>query len=243
MSTVTEIDTRSLDRAAFRDRLVAAVDQFRYEDTRLCALLHSGRCPKPLLLRYALATYSAAHQFLASLSEMIELAPSAKARLVLLENLLEEEGIFLRPSAGLIVRPEKRHPALALRFVKACGGDGTMIDSEVKHSIGRGRELLADGRWLEAAAHLLVGQEYKFPAVAEANRLGLLKCGFSEHDIAFFTVHIDDDKKHGEEALDLVLDHATTRDEQEAAIWAAADGARIWFDLHGGSARSSKAAQ
>lgn len=243
MSTVIELAAAPLDRVAFRNRLVAAVHNWPCENTRLYALFNSGHCPRPLLLRYALATYHSANLFTATIAEMVERAPSASARLVLLENLMEEEGIFLRSSTGLVVRPERRHPALALRFLKACGGDESMLRSDVKHATGPGRQMLREGRWVEAVANLLVGQELRFSDAARLIRDALLKNGFSAHDVAFFTVHIDADMQHGEEALNLVLDHAHSRCEQEAAIAAAESGSRHWFTLHGGAARTIHHAQ
>lgn len=231
-----------LGRGALESALRAAIDAYPFEETRFCRLLASGRCPEAILLRYARATHQGAKLFCATLADLADKAPDAAARHVLLENLMEEEGIFLRADAGLVVRPERRHPALALRFLKACGGDSGEEDGERLHAIGPGRQLLAQGRWLEAVSFLLIGQELKF-AHASACLFDLLRRrGMSGRDLAFFAVHVEADGEHGRQALDLVLDRARTAGEQRSCIAAAGDGARHWFEMHGNGASARRAA-
>jgi pyrroloquinoline quinone (PQQ) biosynthesis protein C len=230
-----------LTRASFEAALLAAVEDYRCEDTRFYRLAASGRCPPSVLRRYARSTYLSACLFCASLAALADKAPDGAARLALLENLLEEEGISLRPDQGLVVRPERRHPALALRFVKACGG-GEEEAGDGRHATGPGRAMLAQGRWLEAVSFLLVGQELKFAAASALILAALRPYGFAERDLAFFAVHGEADCRHGREALDLVVDRARSRAEQQACIAAAGDGARHWFDLHGSSASLRRAA-
>lgn len=225
-----------LDRAAFEAALLAEVDAWPAERTRFVRLVSTGRCPKGVLLRYARSTYLSASLFCASIAEMVDKAPDVQARLILLENLLEEEGIHLRPDRGLVVRPEVRHPALALRFLRACGGEeppGEEAFGDALHATAPGRTMLAEGRWLEAVAFLLVGQELKFAHGSGVIFEALRRHGFADRDLAFFAVHIEADMEHGRQALDLVLDRAATAAEQRACIAAAAAGARHWFEMHG----------
>jgi pyrroloquinoline quinone (PQQ) biosynthesis protein C len=230
-----------LTRAAFEAALLAAIERYRCEDTRFYRLTASGRCPPAVLRRYARSTYLSACLFCASLAELADKAPDGAARLILIENLLEEEGISFRPDKGLVVRPERRHPALALRFVKACGGDEEE-PANALHATAPGRAMLAEGRWLEAVAFLLVGQELRFAAASGLILAALRPYGFADRDLAFFAVHGEADCRHGREALDLVLDRARSHAEQQGCIVAAGDGARHWFELHGSSAGLRRAA-
>jgi pyrroloquinoline quinone (PQQ) biosynthesis protein C len=233
-----------LSREAFQAALVAAAAGYSARDTRFYRLVDSGRCPPEVVRRYARSCYRSAHLFCATIAEMIDKAPDREARLILLENLMEEEGIFLRPERGLVVRPEKRHDTLALRFLRACGGGGEEEDPEGDglHPTAPGRKLLAEGRWLEAIAYLLVGQELLF-SDASACLLDLFRrAGMKDRDLAFFAVHVGADCKHGQEAVDLVVDRATTAAEQQACIKAAHDGARHWFDMHGSGSGLRRAA-
>lgn len=224
----------------FRKALIAAVDAYPTQDTRLYHLLMARRCPPAMILRYAQSTYVSARLFCATIAEMVDKAPSERARLWLLENLLEEEGIVLKPSQGLVVRPEQRHPALAARFLRACGGNELDAEAHTRHATGPGRQLLADGRWTEAVAHLLVGQELKFGAASACLFDAFRANGYSAHDLAFFAVHRTADCEHGEQALQLVIEQCRTATEQDAALVAARNGTRIWFDMHGGAARMAR---
>lgn len=234
-----------LARDAFEAALLTAVERWPCEETRFYRLLATGRCPHKVVLRYARSTYVSAKLFCAIIAELVDKAPDSEARLIMLENLLEEEGIVLHPRRGLIPRPETRHPALALRFLRACGGDdkdgeaGRLGDGEPGrdgdglNATAPGRRMLAEGRWLEAVAFLLVGQELKFSDAAARLFDALRGYGMSARDLAFFAVHVEADCQHGRQALDLVLGRALTADAQRRCVRAAADGARHWFEMHG----------
>jgi pyrroloquinoline-quinone synthase len=240
MNSATEalrFNAPMLSPEELRSRLLDAISGWRFEDTRMYALLHSGRCPPQVMRRYAAATYHSAKLFCATIAEMVDKAPDAHARLILLENLMEEEGIILKPQQGLVTRASQSHPALAMRFVEACGGSAADITAQTQHATGPGRQLLAQGQWTLAVANLLVGQELKFATVSGQIFDALRGYGLSAHDLAFFAVHVTADQQHGDQALQLVIDHCATRDEQDAAIAAASDGARTWFEMHGGAAR------
>lgn len=235
MSTVTELDRpAALDRRAFEAALVEAIAPYKAEDSRFYRLVANRRCPQSMMLRYAQATHRSAEMFCESLSQMIDQAPDACARLVLLENLMEEEGIELTPGRGLVVRPQRRHSEIAMRFVRACGGDA---DPGAVHATSPGLKMLAEGRWTEGATYLLVGQELKFAEASQTMLRLLREFGFSDYDLAFFAIHGSADLEHGRQAIALVLDHARTRDEQERCIAAAGASARHWFEMHGGRAK------
>lgn len=233
MPSATE---RPLARADFEAALLAAIGEFDFELSRFCRMVASGRCPRPLLQRYARETYRGALLFCANLADLAQQAPDGEARLVLLENLLEEEGIHLREGRGLISRPEQRHPALAMRFVTACGAEiaeAGQSEDEMPHLSTPGRRLIDQRRWLEAVSFLLIGQEYRFATIAALLLEHFRRLGLAERDLAFFSVHIEADDAHGRQALDLVLDRAKTSEEQRACIAAARSGSRHWFEHHG----------
>ena len=234
MLAITEAEAEALPREQFRAALLGAIEGLRAEDTRLHRLLMARRCPPALIRRYALATVRSADLFCATLAEMADKAPDAEARLVLLENLLEEEGMFLQPSQGMVHRPEASHPALARRFAAAVGADGDGL--EARYATGPGRAMLARGQWVEAVAHLLIGQELLFAEAAPAMARALEASGLATRDLAFFWVHETADREHGEQALELVLRHAHGRAQQERCIAEARAGAREWLEAHGGLA-------
>jgi pyrroloquinoline quinone (PQQ) biosynthesis protein C len=238
MNTATDL----LPRSEFERRLIEAAESFPCQDTRFYQAIAGGRCPKPLLLSYARSTARSAAMFCGSIARMIEQAPNAEARLILLENLLEEEGAFIRGGVGMVVRPDQRHPALATRFLRACGGEESESDllSIGQDALGPGDQMLAEGRWLEGVAFLLVGQEYKFSGGSALLFEALRQYDFTDWDLAFFAMHGKADMEHGLQAIALMLDNAATREQQDAALSAAQAGARHWFALHGGAAQTER---
>lgn len=228
------IERDPLTREQFRARLVAEIDCMQAEESRLYRLLKTGRFPASVIRTYAEATVVSADLFCATLAEMVEKAPDPLSRLVLLENMLEEEGISLVPTSGLRHRPETSHPALARRFARAVGAAENA--REAVHATSVGRQMLARGEWLEAVAHLLIGQELHFADAAPAMAEALEAAGVARHDVAFFWVHKTADREHGEQALDIVLRHATSRDQQDRCIAEARAGAEAWMQAHGGRA-------
>jgi pyrroloquinoline quinone (PQQ) biosynthesis protein C len=222
-----------LAREAFESRLVAAAAAYPLRTSRFFRLVASGHCPPSVLRRYAASCCLSAHKLFATFSTMITTAPDAEAKLVILENLMEEQGIH-RNAEGLQVRPARAHDVLARRFLMACGGapDDAIAGH---HATEGGRRLLSEGRWLEGVSFLLIGQEMGFSEFSRLMLETLKQYGFSNRDLAFFAVHIEADCAHGRQALDLVMDRARTRAAQEACITAANDGARAWFEMHGGA--------
>ncbi len=224
----------ALPREAFERRLLAAATAYPYRTNRFFRLVESGHCTPAILRRYAASCCVSARKLFSTFSTMISTAPDAEAKLVILRNLMEEQGVHLN-AEGLQVRPARAHDALARRFLAACGGTPGDATSGL-HATETGRRLLAEGRWLEGISFLLIGQELGFSEVSRLMLEALRQYGFSNRDLAFFAVHIEADCAHGRQALDLVLDRARTRAAQEACIAAAKDGARIWFETHGGAA-------
>jgi pyrroloquinoline quinone (PQQ) biosynthesis protein C len=224
--------------ASLERRILAAVAAWPFERTRFYRLLQSGRCPKAVLQNFALSTYRGAEDFCGKLAGLVAAAPDAAARGMLLENLLEEEGIATVAGRGLIVRPETRHVALALRFVRASGLEASPAPDNKGDAV---TTLLDDGRWLEAIAFLLVGQEHPFAGASALLYDALLEYRYSPRDLAFFALHRGADEEHGKAAMETVIRRATTPDLQDAVVAAAAGGARQWVERHGGLAGDVRA--
>ncbi len=229
------LPTERIAEAVFATQLKAAVNDYPFTKTRFFQLLSSGRCPPKVLCRYGLATWQGATLFCSCLAGLIEIAPSFKARSLLMDNLLEEEGIHLEAGRGLVVQPQARHIELAHRFAVACGvGDSEMGDN--LHPLQPGLMLIQQGRWLEAVAYLLVGQELAFSAASQQLLNGFSALGLPKKSLAFFAVHNEADERHGQQALGLIVEHARTFEQQKTALEAARAGARNWFERHGGDA-------
>lgn len=238
MSSPTEV----LPAAEFSQQLLAEASAYPLEETRFYRLLMQRRCPPAMIRKYACSTWLSARMFCVCLAKLVQGAPNDRARLLLLENLLEEEGMHLCADRGLLLRLEARHQQLALRFVKACGVEQEPV-SNAPHMMQAAEELLSQGRWLEAVAFLLVGQELNFARNSGLIMQALLRQQFDAGDLVYFAVHGAADQRHGDEALSLVVDNAHTRAEQQAALCSAREGARHWFEMHGGARRDAAGAR
>jgi pyrroloquinoline quinone (PQQ) biosynthesis protein C len=206
---------------------------------RLLRLVESGRCPPTVLRDYVSGIVRGARTFIRTLTVLIEAAPDAEARLVLLENLMEEEGVALRRGHGIVVHPHRGHIHLAERLAKAVGAPLPDADAAGGIDGERVAGLVDQGRWLEAVAFLLVGQEAGFPAVAARMHAAFRRMGYAAEDLMFFQVHQSADERHGAQALALVAARARSRAEQEAALASAAAGRRDWVARHGGLGRAA----
>jgi len=224
--------------------LLDAVAPYRFEDTRFCAILAADNVPKAAIRHLARGTVAGANGFVALLARMVEAAPDPASRLLLLENLLAEEGILFSPSRGIQVKPQLRHANVARRLALASGmseGEIDAIGPEAEPAnFAHARRLLCEDRWLEAVAYLLIGAELKTglscPLIVDLLR----RAGLSRQDVAFYEMHSEADLAHGRQAFDMVLRNASTRCLQDVAIKAAADGARDWFQTYGGLAKTKR---
>lgn len=235
-------EQRPLSAQDFEAALKAAIAPYRFEDTRLHHLLSRPKVPATLLRKFARGTYASASNFLGVLARLANAAPDSQSRLFLLENLMEEEGIILKPSHGLTMRPEQRHVALAARFAASCGEDPRALAGNVAATTAGSEQVdrfLAQDRWVEAVGYMLIAQELKF-GEACATMVELLRGhSFSNRDLAFFEVHIEADMEHGQQAIDIVTRHAGDAQSQSAALLAVEQGVNDWFASYGGPARIS----
>ena len=157
--------------------------------------------------------------------------PDLDARQHLLENLLGEE----MPAC-----PEKRHPDLLRKFARACGVSDERIFRAEQHG-----EVLPTTRamraWIwelstirplgESCAGIMVALEGQLPTLYPKYVEAMRKMGFSDDDMEFFIVHIENDTEHAHVGLELTARYATTADLQERAIAAVRASAEMRFSM------------
>ena len=141
--------------------------------------------------------------------------PHLDARRFIAENLFEEEG------KGA---PGRSHPELSLRLPLYFGA--TREELEARHERwlqspqSKGREaVVAKETWLEEFAGFGLGSEYYAPAFFELI-IGRLREEFDipEEVLEFFYVHLYEDVDHARRTMDIVLDFATSDDDQERVL-------------------------
>lgn len=220
----------------FREQLESAAYHWPIEESRFIRLLNQGRCPARLLQRYATELHVFATMFPSMLAQLIKISPDPEVKLHLLENLMEEQGISLRPEVGLRVNHSARHTEWSARFAVATGATTKQLDdSAYSWKETNTGNFISENRWLEAIAYLLIGIEANLPRTYTAMLPGLQQAGFTERELTYFPAHIIADIEHGETAFQIAEKYATTADQREQILNAVAMGAREWWRRHNGT--------
>lgn len=166
-------------------------------------------------------------QFAALYSRM----PDAQGREMLMENLVGEEP----PHA-----PEKSHPRLLLKFARACG----LTDEDVTGAEMRGDVLPATRAmraWIwelatlrpihEACAGIMVALEGQLPTLYPPYIDAMTKAGFTEDELEFFHVHVENDDEHAAVGLQLCHRFSDTVEKQKMSIQAVAGSAGLRYNM------------
>jgi pyrroloquinoline-quinone synthase len=141
--------------------------------------------------------------------------PHLDARRFIAENLFEEEG---KGEAG------RSHAELSMRLPLYFGG--TREELEAQHEAwlrspqSQGRDAVVQKEtWLEEFAGFGLGSEYYAPAffklIVERLRNDF---DISEEVLEFFYVHLYEDVDHARRTMDIVLEYATSDEEQELVL-------------------------
>jgi pyrroloquinoline quinone (PQQ) biosynthesis protein C len=225
----------------FRAQLESTAYQWPMEQSRFIRLLDRSRCPAHMLQRYSIKLHAQAAAFPQLLARLIKITEQPEARLHLLENLMEEEGVSLRPQVGLGINPNARHPLWSARFAMATGvTEQQLAKAEQAWEENAVGELIEDARWLEAIAYLMLGIEANVPRTFSAMLPGLRRAGFTERELTMFSAHIIADTEHGDAAFTIVEKFADTPHRQELALKAVARGAEEWWNRHNGTPATNR---
>jgi pyrroloquinoline-quinone synthase len=142
--------------------------------------------------------------------------PDPLGRHLLIENLVGEE---------MPETPEKSHPNLLLKFAKACGFDPAFVeDAEARGDILPATRAMRAWIWElatirpihEACAGIMVALEGQLPTLYPKYIAAMTKMGFTDDELEFFHVHVENDVEHA--AVGLQLCHKYADDEQKQAM-------------------------
>lgn len=213
---------------AFRDRLVKAATRRDFRENPFIAGLERAEYARADLRFFAQRQYVLTESFVFSLYRLLAICDLPAPKLHLMQNLFEEDGLFVDASGAICQNPGRRHPVLARRFGRACG----LAEQDLKWdssdiSVGNWiKRAFDDQRWRELIAYIMVGQEINGPVVFGAIARSLQRhYGFSAEDVEFFTLHVEADEKHGHAGADLVAGLAQGPAEQQRLLAAAERGA------------------
>ena len=195
-----------------------------------------GSYPKGALHFYAQELIALAASFPAQLATLFARCDNENARRVILQNLLEEEGVIsFGTSASLVIDPPKRHAALGERFLKALGIDNLTTPPPTGQWLTN--ELNA-GRWLGPFTYFSVGMEANVPVTFRLLYEGLrTHYGLCDEDLEYFIEHFIADERHAEHGAAVAAAAATTEALRAEAITGAQRGGQAWWHFHQQHAR------
>lgn len=149
---------------------------------------------------YGLQHYPLVHMFTTYLERLLLIAPDSEAKLWLARVLVDEYG---EGSEG------KDHPTLYREFLRAAGAQPgeehtSVLAPEVTSFICKHLQLTSTSPFLVGLGAVGPGHEWAIPHMFPPLIDGLRRAGFSESEIGYFTLHVEQDEDHGawlEEAL------------------------------------------
>lgn len=195
-------------------------------------MILSGEYPDTFLKEFSLLIYKGANSFPIILGRILGITPDYQARLFLLENILEEEGVTYSSRNGLKENPQSRHVEWAIRFAHATGHKNDALrNSDVSHVNKTFNTYINNRDWLGAIAYYLAGIESNTPATFRLIVDGLSRKGYSDDDLAFFRNHITLDELHGDKAFEILSRHATDDQISDSILKSVRRGARHWWHI------------
>lgn len=177
-----------------------------------------GKLTKDQIGEWAIQHYYYISTIPAQFAALYARMPDPLGQELLMENLIGE----VMPD-----QPEKAHPALMLHFAKACGvSHETVTNAEKNGLILPGTRAMRAWIW-ELASHrplheacggIMVALEGQLPTLYPKYIAQLEKMGFTDDQLEFFHVHVENDEEHAAVGLDLCFRYADTPEKQAMVI-------------------------
>lgn len=144
------------------------------------------------------------------LERLLVRAPDSDAKLWLAKVLVDEYG---EGSEG------KDHAEMYARFLGAAGGDSQRVRTQrvpppAHQFITTHRRLVSERPFLEGLGAVGPGHEWAIPKMFDAVIPGLRRAGFEDHEIAYFTLHVEQDDDHGAWLEEALAEYASTPEAQ-----------------------------
>jgi len=167
--------------------------------------------------------------FTSYLESLLVRAPESEAKLWLAKVLVDEYG---EGSEG------HDHATLYGTFLKACGGDPTVepagrVRQPAHEFIATHRQIVKTRPFLEGLGAVGPGHEWAIPKMFHSVIPGLRRAGFSEEEINYFTLHVEQDGDHGawlEEALARYATNDEARGQIRRGALASLEARRRFWD-------------
>jgi len=205
----------------FTQQINAAISKFHLLKHPFYRDWVTGKLSKERIRHYAAQYYPHIEAFPRYISALHSITPDLKDRRVLLENLIDEEGIKSTP-----------HPELWLQFSKGLGQHipdvlnakrGVAVQALITQFFAACRSSYAEG------LSTLYTYEYQIPEIAETKIQGLIEnYGISDKKtLDFFEVHKSADVVH-RKACESLLNEVDEKDQKRALLSARNAAQALW---------------
>lgn len=191
----------------------------------------SGGLSREQLGRWAIQHYYYISVIPQQFAALYARMPDPVGRHLLIENLVGEE---------MPEQPEKSHPNLLLKFAKACGLDAETVEgAEERGEILPGTRAMRAWIWElstlrsmhEACSGIMVALEGQLPTLYPTYIAAMEKMGFTEDELEFFHIHVENDVEHAEVGLQLCHRFADNESKQRMAIEAVKGSAALRYQM------------
>lgn len=190
-----------------------------------------GKLTREQLGRWAVQHYYYVSVIPPQFAALYARMPDPAGRHLLMENLVGEE---------MPETPEKSHPNLLLKFAKACGlSEEDVIGAEENDQILPGTRAMRSWIWElatirpmhEACAGIMVALEGQLPTLYPTYIAAMEKMGFTDDELEFFHVHVENDEEHAAVGLELCYKYAAAEEDQKMAINAVRGSASLRYKM------------
>ena len=212
----------------YRNALEAARDEWHSKNHPFFKTWAKGELPKEAMRAYCQQHYNFVSNASRYSGIMYGLCDWHDARVLLLENLNEEED----PDERHVDKLSKFGMALGMTFEEGRSAPDLPTTAALKDFI---INTLMMKSVLEGIATLTIGLESQVPELYAPLIDPLLNVyGFSDDDIDFFTLHIEADVEHGDAGFEIIINHSDDERSQQVVIDQVRQAAmKRWFYMDG----------
>lgn len=201
-----------MDSKQFLKNLNEEVQRHPAVNHSFLEMVSSRKFSRKAWLTFAQQLYPHCHFFIPYMEEMLLATFDMNAKLIVAKILLDEYG----EDAG-----GKSHPELFRRFARACDPDSdqtllsTPLDPSTVTLVEKHMAICQHEPFLASIGAIGEAHEYAigflFPPIVKGMKLS----GLADHEIEFFTLHVDHDVEHSQMLEEAMIRLATTDADRE----------------------------
>jgi pyrroloquinoline quinone (PQQ) biosynthesis protein C len=224
-------ESSSLEALPWLQKLRIEVERHPAVNHTLLARLATGPYTKRDYLSFGLQHFALVGFFTSYLERLLLRAPSSTEKLWLAKVLIDEYG---EGSRG------EDHATLYRSFLRHAGASEaeislTALCSSVAEFVWEHLRICRQEPFLAGLGALGPGHEWSIPKMFGHIIPGLQRAGFSDQEIEYFHLHVEQDQDHGAWMSEVLTEMARSSQEQEevrrGALHSLQARARLWTDI------------